>query len=358
MKIMFVTHSMRFGGAERVMSLLSNEAVKRDNEIVLTIMDSEKILAYSLDDKIKIEFMPTPRFNKLGNLKKLINELREIILRHSPDVIVSFWNFALTYSWLATKGLGIPLVFSERNDPNNNIKGFKSKLFQHFALKKSNHIVFQTEGARSYYGKKIHKKSTVIINPFSVSNLPKAIDGERTKTIVSVGRFNAQKNQKLLIEAFSIVEKNHPEYRLVIYGEGSLRGSLESLICEKGLSDKVFLPGADSNVLDKINSAAMFAFSSDFEGLPNALIEAMMLGLPCISTDCSPGGARELIDNYKNGIIVPCGDFNAMADAIEYVISNPDAASAMGNEAKKLSLRTSVEHVFDEWYNIFEREFK
>lgn len=354
MKIMFVTHSMRFGGAERVMSLLCNEAVKRDNEIILTVMDDEKIIAYPLDEKVKVELLPTPTVRKLGKFKELIKSLRAIILANKPDVIVSFFNSSAVFSRMASRGLSIPIIFSERNDPNNNINGFSENLFQFFALRLAKHIVFQTEGARSYYGKKFHKKSSVIINPFSSDNLPEEYVGEREKIIVSVGRLNAQKNQKILIEAFSKLEKNYPEYKLIIYGEGPLRGDLEALIKSKGLEDKIYLPGTDKAVLEKINSASLFAFSSDYEGLPNALIEAMILGLPCVSTDCSPGGARELIENYKNGILVPCGDADAMAEAMEYMLSDPHKAASMGKEAKKLSERTSVERVFDAWYKVFE----
>ena len=353
MKIMFVTPSMYFGGAERVMSLLCNEGVRVGNEVVLTIMDDNRVVSYPLDEKVQIEFMQSARFDRIGNLNTLIKTLRNIIISHKPDVIISFFNATMTFVWLAARNLSIPLIFSERNDPNNNIKGWKSKLLQHCALKKSDHIVFQTEGARSYYGKKVRKKSSVITNPFSTDNLPGDYLGEREKTIVSVGRLSPQKNQKLLIEAFALVEKKYPEYNLVIYGEGPLRKELEALIEEKGLAEKVFLPGSYKNVLEKIKSASLFAFSSDFEGLPNALIEAMAVGLPCVSTDCSPGGARELINDYTNGIVVPRGDINELAKACEFVLSDAVRSEAMGKEAKKIVNDMTVYKVFSKWYSVF-----
>ena len=352
MKIMFVTPSMHFGGAERVMSLLCNEGVKQANEVVLVIMDDSRTVAYPLDDRVSVEFLPGIRINGIKSVKRIVSVLKNVITEQKPDAIISFFNSTMTFVWLAARKLSIPLVFSERNDPNNNINGWKAKLFQHFALKKSDHVVFQTEGARSYYGKKIREKSSVIINPFSTDNLPGDYLGEREKTIVSVGRLSPQKNQKLLIEAFALVEKKYPEYKLVIYGEGPLRSELESLAAERGISEKVLLPGADKNVLAKINSASMFAFSSDFEGLPNALIEAMAVGLPCVSTDCSPGGARELIKNYNNGIVVPCGDAGELAKACEYILSDPTRASAMGNEAKKIVNDMKIEQIFDLWCKI------
>ena len=138
-----------------------------------------------------------------------------------------------------------------------------------------------------------------------------------------------------------------------IYGEGELRAQLEDLIKENNLQDKVFLPGASKQVLKDINDAEVFAFSSDFEGMPNALIEAMALGIPCISTDCSPGGAREFINSYENGILVPCNDIAEMAKAMEYMLENKNEAEKMGGKAKNIVKDLAPNIIAEKWMNIF-----
>lgn len=353
MKIMFVTPGMKFGGAERVMSILLKEFADLGHDVFLHIMDEDKVIAYELDEKIHISFSKAARFNSFKNIRAFLKELKSRVDNVNPDIIVSFFNNTLAFSWWVSRKNKIPLIFSERNDPNNNINGIKSKFFQKIALKKSNHIVFQTSGAQNCYNKKVQKKSTVIANPFSVLNMPDSVKDERTKRIVSVGRLNPQKNQKILIKAFSNISNKFPDHILQIYGEGELRAQLEDLIKENNLQDKVFLPGASKQVLKDINDAQVFAFSSDFEGMPNALIEAMALGLPCISTDCSPGGAREFIKNYENGILVPCNDVDEMIKAIEFMLENQEKAQQMGNNAKHIVKDLAPNIIAEKWINIF-----
>ncbi|HDR7256493.1 TPA: glycosyltransferase [Bacillus paranthracis] len=155
----------------------------------------------------------------------------------------------------------------------------------------------------------------------------------------------------MLIKAFCCIAKEYPEYNLIIYGEGTLRKMLQSQVNDLGLKDRVFLKGNIPNVLDEINTASVFAFSSNYEGLPNALIEAMALGLPCISTDCSPGGAAMLIDNYKNGILVPVGDEEMLADGLRYLLSDYSNAMSMGMEAKKVINKVNESSIVSDWEN-------
>lgn len=352
MKIMFVTPAMSFGGAERVMSLLSNEFVRRGMEVSFVVMDDSKALAYTLDSKVQLNYMETARFNKSSDFFRLIKHLRSFIITYNPDVIISFINSTFVFSWIASWGLHTPLVFSERNDPYNNINGFKSKVFQWISIHKANHIVFQTEPARDYYDKKIVRKSSVILNPFDASRLP---ERSRTpeKTIVSVGRLCTQKNQKIQIEAFCRIKDKYPDYKLLIYGEGPLKDELTNQIAKYGLEGRVILKGTSTNVMEEIASAGLFVFTSDFEGLPNALIEAMALGLPCISTDCSPGGARALIKDGENGLLVNCGDVASLVNGIEKMIDNREFAVHCGDKARAIATELNVNDICDKWQEIF-----
>ena len=161
-----------------------------------------------------------------------------------------------------------------------------------------------------------------------------------------------QKNQKLLINAFSDLAKDFPDYTLIIYGEGSLRNELENYIISKGLQSKVVLPGVKNNIQEYIKDASLFVLSSDYEGIPNALIEAMAIGLPCVSTDCSPGGARELIADGENGTIVECGNPQMLAKAMELVLKDREKAQGMGTNAKKICARVDKDVVCDSWLDL------
>ena len=253
--------------------------------------------------------------------------------------------------WLipACAGLNVKVVVSERNDPKNFAGKKVVKILSRFLMRFADGFVFQTNDAKAFYEKKLKNRGQVIPNPLITDNLPNAFEGERTKCIVTAGRLNVQKNQKMLISAFGEVSKKHPEYKLIIYGEGPLRATLEAQIAESGLEERVLLPGNFSDLLEHTKSAAMFVMSSDFEGMPNALIEAMAIGLPCISTDCTCGGPRELIRDGQNGILVPVGDEARLAEAMERLISDEAFADYIGKNAIEIRRRLDSEVIGKQW---------
>jgi glycosyltransferase involved in cell wall biosynthesis len=133
-----------------------------------------------------------------------------------------------------------------------------------------------------------------------------------------------QKNLLLLIDAFALLYKEHPEYNLAIYGDGSEKKHIETYITKMLLEDCISVYESIPNIHEKIIDCAMFISSSDYEGLSNSMIEAMALGLPCVVTDCPCGGARMMITSYENGILVPVGDIQTMYEAMKYIIENPE----------------------------------
>ena len=173
---------------------------------------------------------------------------------------------------------------------------------------------------------------------------------------MSVGRLTAQKNQAMLLRAFAKVKKEFPYATLTVYGEGELRESLLSLAKELGVEDSVFLPGNVLDLHERIRDAAVFALSSDYEGLSNALLEAMMMGIPSVSTDCA--GSDEYIQSDKNGILTPVGDEGAMADAIKAMLRDPEGARRMGEEGKKTVSPLKKELLMEKWYEVLAEEAK
>lgn len=334
--ILFVMPSMGYGGAERVISILANNFAQKGHSVKILTTSSTKPSVYKLNKKIQLQGIPSVNAKNAAALFKLLRKIREITKAFNPNIIISFINDVSAIMLLANLGTGYSLIHSERNDPSKTNKGVKDKMFKFIVKLCASGFVFQSNGAKKLYPKRVQKKSCIILNPISTENLPKHYDGEREKIIVTAGRLHPQKNQQMLIRAFSHIAEEYPEYSLVIYGEGTLRETLQKQIDALGMAERIFLKGNTSDLLEKMNTASIFAFTSDYEGLPNALMEAMALGLPCISTDCSPGGASELIQNKVSGILVPAKDEMQFTEGLRYLLSHPNKAAEMGNEARKI----------------------
>ena len=227
----------------------------------------------------------------------------------------------------------------------------------------SHGVVFQTRGAQKFFERydKIYSNSTVIPNPVVVNekilsmqqNIPSP--SEREKIIVTVGRLSlAQKRQDVLLEAFKIFRATHPEYKLVVYGDGADKDQIQKIIDQMGLTDCATLAGKIDNVESAIFNAAAFVLTSDFEGIPNALIEAMSIGVPSVSTDCSPGGAALLINDGENAFLVPTGDAIAIAEKLSVVVDDEDVAQTFSKNGPSIADTFCEAIIADKWEGLFE----
>lgn len=354
MKLVFITPGMTFGGAERVISIISNIWCDMGHEVSIFITATNRPSVYKLNDKINVEYYSDYNENGVSHFR-LISSIRSFVDKEKPDCVLSFMNDVCAYTILSLTGKNIPIIYSERNDPNKTNQSKVDKIFRKIVELGASHIVFQTEGAKQCYSKKVQRKSSIILNPVELSRIP-----ERKKAyinyseIVTVARLEPQKNQNLLIDAFNLVSKKHQDIVLKIYGEGSLKNKLQNKIHELGLNDKVLLMGAKQDVLEWIKESYCFVLTSDYEGLPNSLIEAMCMGIPCISTDCSPGGARQLLGDNR-GLIVPCRDKERLAEAINMYLEQRQIAMQYGEKAYKLREETDSLTVAKEWINLIEK---
>ena len=349
-KVAFVIPSLGSGGAERVVSNLSNEFTALGMKVSV-IMLANRNLYYTLDKKVDIEYLDCEKDNSLPFLKRYklrLKKIRSAVKKINPDVIISFMSETNIDVCFAMRGLKIPLIVSERNDPAIDPASKAKQYMRKIAYKKPTGFVFQTPDARAYFSKKIQSKSTIIINPLSAT-LPEAYEGERDKRVVSVGRLNKQKNFPILFDAFKEFSLEYPDYKLEIYGEGLLEEKLKDYITELGMEDKIFLMGFCKDVHEKTKTAAMFVMSSDFEGMPNALLESMAIGLPCISTDCPCGGPRMLVKNKENGILVSVKSSSEILEAMKYMVTNPDEAVKMGKNAQNIKAEANVSAITKKW---------
>ena len=256
----------------------------------------------------------------------------------------------------ATVFLSCRKVVSIRNDPNreygeNIIKKFMTNCV--FLL--ADGCVFQTEDASKYFFNRTRRKSTIIINPVNESffNTPPS---EKRKNIITVGRLVPQKNHKLLIHAFALISKKIPDEKLIIFGEGPLKSELKKYASDMGIEKRVVFPGSISNVNVELSKAKVFVLSSDYEGLPNALMEAMACGTAVVSTDCPCGGPKYLLKQSNAGILVSCNNADEMAEAIS-IMMNKEKNNFYQEQAKKKSMDFLPEIVFNKWEKfLFKKE--
>lgn len=349
MNIVLFSGGLSGGGAERVICGLGNYLDGKGHHVTLLTM-SDDTPDYTINHNInRIELLKSSeRSGFLKNSLKRWWRLLRIVKKNKCNVYVVLLPLTTVLLLALRSFTKAKVIASERNDPrkyNNCIRCMLRLL-----AKRADGWVFQTEENRKWYEPLLEKRRTEIIpNAINLDFIRPKYSGESRKVIVSAGRMNAQKNQLLLVRAFATVSKNYPDYQLVIYGEGEKRTTLTSVAEELGIKDKVQLPGYTTSIGEKIKDASLFVLSSDFEGMPNALMEAMALGLPCISTDCDGGGAKFLIENEKNGLLVPKGDVDALAAAMKRMLSDREFAEHCGSEAHKICDRLAPEKIYGQW---------
>ena len=356
MKIVCYVNKVSGGGAERVMSVLANGLVRKGHLVDL-VVDYETDNEYPLDKRVNKHVMNGRFSQRAGNpiLRNVgrVRFLRRLCKQRKAQVLISFIQDANVRALLATPFTGTRNIISVRNDPKSihghGIGLMLAKLIAKTLYPCAEGCVFQTEEVRSWYTSKTRRKSRIILNPVSEAFYRLPPVEQREKRIVTCGRLSEQKNHSLLIRSFAALDKRFSDYTLHIYGEGPDRDKLEALCCELGVKSRVVFEGRTNNIPEAIRAAALFVLSSDFEGLPNALMEAMALGLPVISTDCSGGGARVLLRDEKNGRIVPCQNENALTHAMQACLLSPDVAKEYGLQARKDAEQFRVERIIDSW---------
>ena len=352
-------------GAERVIVNLANYLSDRGHEV--------KILNYYYSDcpfKLRNNINRCylyKRQNKATLIKKLfihfftkaylssvvrnrLRKLKHFIKNNRTDCYLVMLESATIDLLKLRRYITCPIIASERNYPENYPEIVKKQLYQ--LSVNADAYVFQTKAAKACYGPSI-RKNIVIPNAVNEDfmNISASVYSRR-KTIINAGRLEQQKNQALLIKAFQ--KSGLSDYTLEIYGEGPLRNQLQEQIDTLGLNNIVFLKGYTDQIKSVMSEASLFALSSDYEGIPNVLLEAMATGLPCITTDFAGGGAHTLIDEGKTGIIVPKGDETALANAMRNILTNRELYQQIAENAKKKIEQFNPETIYAKWEQFIE----
>lgn len=354
-KILFYISNLTCGGAERVVSNLANYLVTENYEVYVLTERKDKeefTLNHGVNRLILEEHLAG---NRIGNLRNRFSELRNSFKRINPDIIVSFAGKCNMRALLASIGLRIPVVPSVRSDPKREYAGGAYGMFAKILFRRASGVVFQTKAAAEFFGKSVQKKSIILMNPLNLSYVKEPYPGKKENKIIAAGSLRSVKNHKMLIEAFGIIANKYPEMSVTIYGEGELREELLDRAKALGISDKISLPGIHTQLYNEIDKARIFVLTSDVEGMPNVLIEAMALGMPVIATDCPCGGPRTLIQDGENGLLVPVKEERKLAEALSKILSNETLESKLGNNAAKIIEMVHPDKVNREWKSYLER---
>jgi len=350
-KLVIITGSMSDGGAERVLSLLSNNLVQDYEITIVSIYNSE--VSYKIADNInRINISMKSRYFRQF---KIILKLRKTIIDLRPFKIISFLSNVNIYTLIATYHLEIPIIISERNDPNKEPSKFYLRLLRKVTYKWAETLVLQTNQSLNFFQNYPINK-VIIRNPID-PYIRFTCEKDRSDTIYTVARLTKQKNLFLLIDAFIEISKKHTSYMLDIYGEGELRNPISDYIKANNFCEKIQLKGFQENIYDRIVCNKLFVLSSDYEGLPNSLIEAMALGIPSISTDCPIGGPGELIDNFENGILVQVNDKEGLINAIDILLTDNELSEKLSRNSKKIHKILDLDVIINEWKKIIEDKY-
>ena len=346
MYILFVTATLTSGGSERVMSLLANQLAERGHQVEIVNLNKHNVF-YPIHKDVHLSFAE----EEIGcSIVKKIGWLRKYVKAKKPDVVIPFMEAVYCVTLLALIGVHIPVISSERIDPRHSprLRNILRKVF----LPLTTHLVVQTKDIKAFYPKFIQKKTSIIYNPVS-ETVFQLQDEPKENVIISVGKLDGQKNQKLLINAFASIAEDFPDWKLVIYGEGPERNALELLVERLKMKDKISLPGRCETVIEEMNKAKIFAFSSDFEGMSNAILEAVCVGLPVVTTNVS--GAAELVKNGEGGFVVPIRDEKALADALRKILQDENLREKIMLTNKARAKEFKQDMIVNQWEELIKK---
>jgi glycosyltransferase involved in cell wall biosynthesis len=364
MKLIFLVSSLGSGGAERVAVTLCNAWASRGNQVTLiATFSGGGDIFYSVNKAVEILQLPSQNA-KIGSLyykKRRFTRLimlRNLIIDRQPDIVVSFLPNVNIAAILTTYNTRYKLIIGERSDPSarpkNGLWHFACKLL----YRRADCLTVQTNSVATTVSNIYSnlKKVAVLPNPLPFDIPVRSLDfvnGDR-KILLSLGRLSSEKQVDQIISAFSLLSEKFPEWDLHIYGDGPLRASLIQQVKDAGLIGRVRLMGNTSSPWAVMAEADLFVMASQYEGFPNALLEAMGVGLACVSTDCR-SGPREISENGRVASLVPSGVHSALVEALAQLMGNDAARESLGRQARESVIRRySLPSVLQAWDAVFD----
>ena len=347
--IVLITSAWKMSGVYRIESELTREWQRQGHRV--SIINANGRIMHDALNAMKIQSeKEEPRIKPIT----LINRFFRLIWFfhiHKSDTIVALSITADCFAALFGLLVRNKVVISERNDPSQYPESHTYRKFRDFCFRFADVCVFQTDDARAYFSTSIQKKGVVIPNPIN-DDIPEFDAVQREKVVMSTGRLKAQKNFPMLIRAFAEFSKQFPEYRLKIYGDGELLDELKQLADSLDIINKVDFEGFNDDIYPLMASASIFVMSSNYEGISNAMLEALAIGVPTICTDCPAGGARQMIEDGINGLLVPVGDVKALQEAMQRVASDEGFAATLGQNGKLIRKKYPLDRIASMWIEV------
>lgn len=342
MRLIFVTDTLSSGGAERAISVLANSFSEKHQTEVVCLRKMQ--IFYDIHPKVHVVFADDYGKGWLGKMKWLRSYVR------GDDVILPFMVKVYCVTLLALVGKKVNIIASERNDPRST--GQPWKLLRRLLLTKVKLLVVQTQQIKNYFPESIRKKTKIIMNPLDLSNCYQGEWLEKSRIVIAVGRIDSQKNYPLMVRAFARLHTLHPDFHLEIWGNRYKESeeALQKQIDELDGTEYIRIYGRTGDVASLYGRAYMFVMSSDYEGLSNALIEALCSGIPVVSTKVS--GATDIIKNEENGLLVNIGDEDGLFDAMNRLINAPMEAKRLANNARQSRLLFAKDKICKQWESL------
>lgn len=372
--------SLQKGGAERVMSNLAEYFYREGWRVTLVttyfhppeylpspaLWDPETGEPFAGEGIARVYSDPDVSLlsgSRIHNFKVRFDNLRSIWKKLKPDIILSFSGKNNLMAAATSRGVKrrdesgrlaqVPAVVSVRGNPAREYAGRLMKTAAFFTFRKAEGIVLQTKGAMAFFPKDIQRKACILPNSVNPGFMLPLYEGERKKEIVLVGRLDENKNQALALRAAAASGALGEGWKLILYGDGPSASQLKALSKELGIEDSTEFAGIVSDVPERIRTASVFILPSKAEGMPNALIEAMSLGLACISTDCPSYGPRDILEDGKNGYLVPVDDVSAMAEKLTLLTKDEELRRRLGKEAFRVQEAYAPEKINGQWKAYF-----
>ncbi len=404
-KICFIQHNLGGGGAERRVAILSNYFVQLGYSVDIGLF-GKPVVAYDLDPKVNLTYIRRDNIEYNSFFEKIVYRFKVVLqnifmvfpfficekllklfriknskitadrikrhLKKKNDYILPFKRYiknrpdAVFVTMMISTYIGVmdiieddykknkinnPYIVMDCSDPKRNADDKMAEMRNYYYSTASKSVV-QTQGAWDYFPEYVQKNMVIIPNPVK-ENLPMPYVEKRKKTVVNYCRLTLQKNLPMLLKAFAKFYKTHPDYSLEIYGEGELREELEKSIVDLGIEHCAKIYPFDKNIHETINDAGMYVSTSDWEGFPNSVLEALSIGLPVISTDCD-FGPSDLIENNVNGILVPVNDVDALCSAMCKIADDEQFAKSISKQAQKTREKYSADKIGDIWLELIE----
>jgi glycosyltransferase involved in cell wall biosynthesis len=347
-RILLAITALGAGGAERVIIRLAHHLVAQGHRVTLLTFEAPGTAPYyplrsDVDlRQLGIPAGPWPLRRSLERVRALRRAVRDC----RPDVVIAFLVKVNVMMALATRGLGVPLILSERNNPERQEVDPLWSWMRAWTYPLADRVVTPSRGVLACFPSAVQRRGRVIPNP--VDRLPSPPLPSESRRIVAVGRLVPQKGFDLLLRAFAEVAPERPGWTLVIFGEGQERARLEHMRDELGLADRVGMPGITAAPGQWVEDAEIFVLSSRFESFGNVVTEAMSAGLAVVSFDC-PWGPGDIVRHEVDGVLVPPEDVTALADALRRLMADRDLRRRLGNAARSGVRRFAAEPIMGLW---------